>query len=828
MAVALDYATDLFDETTMSAFGDRFGRMLSAVAAEPDAVIGDVPLLSPEQRATLLDAWNEPGTRTSDHTLVQRFADQAVRTPDAIAVTFGDRHLPYRELAGRVNRLARELLDHGVGPDSLVAVAMARTDDLVVALLAVQQAGGGYLPLDLTYPADRLEFMLADASPVVVLVSGDHDGLPSTGIPVIDLEVVDLSTRSDAPVTDEERTAPLRSDNLAYVIYTSGSTGRPKGVQVPHRTVLELFENTRAAFEFDGDDVWTLFHSYAFDFSVWELWGPLLHGGRLVVVDHFTSRSPEDFHALLLREQVTVLNQTPSAFYQLAEADRVAEERGSERLALRYVVFGGEALDLRRLAGWYLRHADDAPRLVNMYGITETTVHVSHLELDSGDAEFAASLVGRAIPGLGVYVLDPRLQPVPAGVPGEMYVRGDQLTRGYLGRSALTSGRFVADPFGEPGSRMYRTGDIARWSASGQLEYVGRSDSQVQLRGFRIELGEIEAALTSVDGVAHAVAVVRTDERTGDRLVGYVVPRAGAAVVPAAVLDEVGQFLTGYMVPDSIVVLDALPLTPNGKLDKKALPAPVFLGDKEFRAPSTPAEVSIAEVFADVLGIAEVGVDDSFFALGGDSIVSIQLVSRAKARGIVFTPRQVFEQRTVAGLAAVARVVPVRHRHSWSSTGEGWATSRSRRSCDTWSSAAAASTATPRPSRSNCPRALRARTWSRPCVPSSTGTTFCGHPCVATISGNGCSRRRDPVPSTSSPSSPAWRFPPTRTTTGGAVSQHAKSAPPRHGSIRRVAASCSSSGSTLPPEQVAPDGLSWWPTTSSSTVFRGESWCPTS
>ncbi|MFD6860663.1 amino acid adenylation domain-containing protein, partial [Rhodococcus sp. NPDC060090] len=655
MAVALDYATDLFDEATMREFGDRLGRILSAVAADPDTVIGDVPLLSPEQRATLLEAWNEPGTHTNDHTLVQRFVDQAARTPAAVAVTFGDRELTYGELAARVNRLARELVDHGVGPDTLVAVAMARTDDLVVALLAVQQAGGGYLPIDLTYPADRLEFMLADATPVVVLVSGDHDALPSTGIPVIDVESIDLSTRSDAPLSDEDRAAPLRSDNLAYVIYTSGSTGRPKGVQVPHRTVLELFENTAPAFEFDGNDVWTLFHSYAFDFSVWELWGPLLHGGRLVVVDHFTSRSPEDFHALLVREQVTVLNQTPSAFYQLAEADHVAEEKHSTRLALRYVIFGGEALDLRRLADWYRRHADDAPRLVNMYGITETTVHVSHLELGADDSGSAASLVGRAIPGLGVYVLDPRLRPVPAGVPGEMYVRGEQLTRGYLGRGALTSGRFVADPFGPSGTRMYRTGDVARWSASGQLEYVGRSDSQVQLRGFRVELGEIEAALTAVDGVAHAVAMVRTDEHTGDKLVGYVVPRAGATVVPAEVLDEVGRFLTGYMVPDTIVILDALPLTPNGKLDKKALPAPVFSGDKEFRAPATPTEVAIAEVFGDVLGIGRVGVDDSFFALGGDSIVSIQLVSRAKARGIVFTPREVFEQRTVAGLAEVAR-----------------------------------------------------------------------------------------------------------------------------------------------------------------------------
>ncbi|MCD2119456.1 non-ribosomal peptide synthetase [Rhodococcus pyridinivorans] len=656
--VVLTYAVDLFDEATMRLFGDRLGRMLAAVATDPESVIGDVPLLDPAERTEVLEAWNEPGTRVPDVTLVDRFREAAEAHPDSVAVTFGDRQLTYAELSARVNRLARELVDRGVRPDTLVGVALPRTEELVVALLAVQQAGGGYLPIDLTYPAERLTFMLEDAAPVCVLVAGEPDALPATDVPVIDLERLDLSTRSADPLSDDERAAPLRSDNLAYVIYTSGSTGRPKGVQIPHRTVLELFENTAPAFGFDADDVWTLFHSYAFDFSVWELWGPLLHGGRLVVVDYHTSRSPEDFHALLRREKITVLNQTPSAFYQLAEADAVVAEQDpdAQPLSLRYVVFGGEALDLRRLAGWYRRHGDSgrAPRLVNMYGITETTVHVSHLELSSADVDNPASTVGRAIPGLGIYVLDARLQPVPVGVPGEIYVRGGQLARGYLGRAELTSGRFVADPYGAPGSRMYRTGDVARWNAHGQLEYAGRSDLQVQLRGFRIELGEIEAALTGVEGVAHAVASVWSDEHMGEKLVGYVVPRAGHTVAPSEVLERVGEFLTGYMVPDAVLVLDELPLTPNGKLDRRSLPAPVFTSDREFRAPRTPTEETIAEVFADVLGLERVGLDDSFFALGGDSIVSIQLVSRAKARGVVFTPREVFEQRTVAGLAEVA------------------------------------------------------------------------------------------------------------------------------------------------------------------------------
>ncbi|MCM6779087.1 amino acid adenylation domain-containing protein, partial [Nocardia sp. CDC159] len=574
MSAAFGYATDLFDEATVQDFADRFRRVLDAVAADATAVVGDIDVLAPGERELVLREWNSPGVEVPSVTLSDLIAAQAKRRPDAVAIRFGETTLSFGELQQRANRVARALIRRGAGPETLVAVAVPRTDALPVALLGALASGAGYLPIDTTYPRQRLEFVLNDAAPACILTTAEaRESLPDTDIPVVLLE--ETASFGDDPVTDADRIAPLRPHNLAYVIYTSGSTGVPKGVGVSQRNVLELFANTQLQFEFDETDVWTLFHSFAFDFSVWELWCALANGGTVVVVDYPTSRSPELFRELLIREQVTVLNQTPSAFYQLAEADRAAHADAG-KFALRYVVFGGEALDLRQLQRWYERHASDAPQLVNMYGITETTVHVSFLELDERLCDSPASVIGRALPGLETYVLDARLHPAPVGVAGEMYVAGEQLSRGYLGRPALTATRFVANPHGQPGSRMYRSGDVGRWAGfngEANLEYAGRSDQQVQLRGFRIELGEIEAALLRCAGVSQAVVVVRSDEHAGDRLVGYVVPESGSALESTALRAEVGEFLTGYMVPDAIVVLDVLPLTPNGKLDRKALPA---------------------------------------------------------------------------------------------------------------------------------------------------------------------------------------------------------------------------------------------------------------
>ncbi|MGW5310411.1 amino acid adenylation domain-containing protein [Nocardia thailandica] len=652
LSLAFGYDGALFAAATVSGFGERFGRILAAVAADPDVVTGDIDLLAPAERAEVLAAWTTPGADVPSATLPDLITDRVLRHPHAPAVRFGDTRLSYAELLRRASGVARALIAHGAGPESLVAVAVPRDERLPVALLGVLLSGAAYLPIDTAYPAQRLEFMLADAAPTAVLTTGGElAAVPAGEIPVVLLD--EIGPGDDAPVTDADRRAPLRPDHLAYVIYTSGSTGVPKGVGVPHRTVAELFANSAPLFGFGESDVWTLFHSFAFDFSVWELWCALVTGGEVVVVDHLTSRSPELFRALLIRDGVTVLNQTPSAFYQLAEADRAAAD-GAE-LALRHVVFGGEALDLRQLRRWYDRHPADAPRLVNMYGITETTVHVSFLALDERLAAQPASVIGRALPGLGARVLDERLRPTPVGVAGEIYVDGDQLTRGYLGRPGLTATRFVANPYGAPGSRMYRSGDVGRWSrgsGTANLEYAGRSDQQVQLRGFRIELGEIESALLRCAGVGQAVVLVRTDDGV-DRLLGYVVPETGAALDPAALRTEVGEFLTGYMVPDALVVLDALPLTPNGKLDRKALPAPAVVGAGEYRAPVTEAERVVAEVFSGLLGAAEVGLDDDFFTLGGNSLLATRAVSRInEALAASLTVRDLFEQSSVAALAA--------------------------------------------------------------------------------------------------------------------------------------------------------------------------------
>ncbi|WP_026314150.1 non-ribosomal peptide synthetase [Actinomadura flavalba] len=644
----LEYALDRYDPATAQSLVVRFERLLTGLLADPDAPIAVPEILAAGERDTLLGDW-AGGTldAAADVTIPALFEARAAAAPDAPAVTFEGRTLTYGELNAAANRLARHLAGRGVGPERFAAIALPRSADLVVAILAVLKAGAAYVPVDPDYPADRVAHMLADSAPVVAITASGADAALPEGLPLVLLDAADLSGFAADDLTDADRTAPLRPGHPAYVIYTSGSTGRPKGVVVPHRNVARLLSATQPWFSFGPDDVWTLFHSYAFDFTVWELWGSLLHGGRLVVVPYLTSRSPEDFLRLLADERVTVLNQTPSAFYQLMAADR--DNPGLD-LALRYVVFGGEALELGRLDDWYARHADDAPTLVNMYGITETTVHVSYVKLDRAYAATApGSVIGVGIPDLKVYVLDARLQPVPAGVVGELYVAGPGLARGYLNRPDLSAERFVADPHGGPGTRMYRTGDLGRWLSDGRLEYLGRSDQQVQLRGFRIELGEIEAVLARHDGVTDVAVVVRDE-----RLVAYVV---GTGTDPVELRKFAGQDLPEHMVPATVVPLDALPLTVNGKLDRRALPAPDFAAAVSSRAPGTPQEEVIAALFTEVLGLERVGVDDGFFDLGGDSIIAIQLVSRARQSGLAIAPRDVFQHQTVEGLAAVARPV---------------------------------------------------------------------------------------------------------------------------------------------------------------------------
>ncbi|MFF3786140.1 non-ribosomal peptide synthase/polyketide synthase [Streptomyces sp. NPDC001933] len=642
----VEYSTDLFDAATVTGIVERWLRLLRAVVADPGRRIGQVDVLSADELRALLPADTDQGGELPEGSLPALFERQARANPAAIALTDGETTLTYGRLNARANRLAHALIDRGVGPEQLVALSLPRSAELVVAVLAVLKAGAAYVPVDPEYPAARIAYLLQDARPVLLVTTSRTGEQP--GADHVDRLLLDTADLDGLPDTDPGVT--VDPDHAAYVIHTSGSTGNPKGVVVPHRNVVRLFGTTRELFGFSAEDVWTLFHSYAFDFSVWELWGPLLHGGRLVVVDHETSRSPGRFLELLARERVTVLNQTPSAFYQLMQADEEAPET-SRRLALRTVVFGGEALEHTRLAGWFRRHPEDAPRLVNMYGITETTVHVTYTALDRFGT--AAGQVGAALPDLRAHVLDDGLRPVAPGVPGELYVAGAGLARGYLNRPGLTAGRFVADPFGPPGSRMYRSGDVVRRAADGSLRYVGRADQQVKVRGFRIELGEIEAALAAYPGIAQAAVLARQDRVDDTRLAAYLVPAAGAAPRSADLREHLRERLPDYMVPSAFVMLDALPLTVNGKLDHRALPAPDLAPAATHRAPRTPQEQILCELFAEVLGVASAGVEDGFFDLGGHSLLATRLAARIRATlGVEMPLRTLFEAPTPAGLAA--------------------------------------------------------------------------------------------------------------------------------------------------------------------------------
>ncbi|MGW2186189.1 amino acid adenylation domain-containing protein [Streptomyces sp. NPDC001719] len=659
--LSFDANPALYTEAELADHQERFLLLLDRLAdADADLPLARTTLLRDGEHPAYVSAGDAQAP--ADATLPARFEAQAARTPEATAVTYEGSALSYAELNARANRLARFLVERGAGPGRIVALALPRSLELAVGLLAVLKSGAAYLPLDPGYPAERIRAVAEDASPALLVTDAQvAAGLPETGAGAVVLgdEATDreLAALASTDLTDADRTAPLTPADTAYIIHTSGSTGRPKGVVIPHSNVIRLFETSAAHFAFGPDDVWTLFHSYAFDFSVWEFWGPLLHGGRLVVVPHTTTRSPGEFLELLRSEGVTVLNQTPSAFQQLIQADLAAGDGGGP-LALRYVVFGGEALEPAHLRPWLERHGDEAPELINMYGITETTVHVTYQRITRRIIEDgrARSVIGTALPDLRVYVLDHCLQPVPPGWVGEMYVAGPGLARGYLGRPALTAERFVADPFGRAGERMYRTGDLARRSADGTLEYAGRSDQQVKIRGFRIEPGEIEAALAAHPSVAQAAVVARQTDGAADRmLVGYAVPAPGHTPDPARLRAHLAELLPEHMVPSACVVLDELPLTANGKLDAKALPAPDFAAAAGGRAPVSAAQALVCRLYEELLRLPDgtVGADDNFFDLGGQSLLATRLLTRLRAAtGAEVPMAAVFTTPTPAGIAA--------------------------------------------------------------------------------------------------------------------------------------------------------------------------------
>ncbi|MEE2034599.1 non-ribosomal peptide synthetase, partial [Rhodococcus chondri] len=640
----ITYATDLFDQPTIALLAQRFVRVLTAVVTDPEVQVGDVPVLDTAERTTILEQWNDTAHDVdATATLVDMFEAQAARTPDAPAVVFGDTTLTYRQFASRVHRLARHLITQGVGPDSLVGLAMRRSTDLLVGMYAVTVAGGAYLPVDPDQPAERNEYVLDTADPVLVLSTG-RDGF-ATGRDVVLLDVLDVSGFSEAPVTDAERTAPLRPDNIAYVIFTSGSTGRPKGVAVAHGAIVNRLEWMQAQYGLTSDDVVLQKTPATFDVSVWEFFWPLQIGAQLVVAAPDVHRDPAALATLIAHAGVTVVHFVPSML-----AAFVAEPAAAERSALRYVFASGEALPAPVAAR--MRTLGAGVAVHNLYGPTEAAVDVTFHEVT--DADVARVPIGAPVWNTSVYVLDGRLRPVPAGVAGELYLSGVQLARGYVRRPDLSAERFVADPYSPaPGARMYRTGDLVSWSTvePGELVYVGRTDFQVKVRGLRIELGEIETALTELPQIAQAVVLVH-DSDLGQQLVAYVVAAEGSVVDVEGVKAAVGTRLPAYMVPDVLTVLDGFPLSANGKLDRKALPAPVF-EVREFRAPATPVEEIVAATFAEVLGIDRIGADDDFFALGGNSLVATQVAARLGAALDTEVPvRVLFEESTVSALAA--------------------------------------------------------------------------------------------------------------------------------------------------------------------------------
>lgn len=631
--------------------------LVQALAASPDTPMSAIDCIPAADRAQLLPSRLLDMPSDSDGRRIHElFEDWACSRPGAIAVVFGQERLTYAELNAEANRLARFLIASGVVPDQRVAICVERSSRAIVAVLAVLKAGGAYVPIEPSYPVDRIAFIFADAAPALVLT--DMSTMPTlrralASTSPIDLVLLDADTARWADLDSTDQDAPPSGagpENLAYVIYTSGSTGKPKGVMIEHRSLVRLFTATRQCFNYSEDDVWTLFHSLAFDFSVWEIWGPLAHGGKLVLVPLECARSPEAFYDLLCSENITILNQTPSTFMNLM----AAQKNSARAHAIRLIIFGGEALRPHLLRPWVERNPLDRTALINMYGITETTVHVTWSLMTQADLDDPdVSRIGAPLPDLDLYILDQTGRLAPIGVAGEIHVGGAGVARGYLNRAELTAQRFIDDPF-RPGERIYRSGDIGRWRNDGELEYLGRGDNQVKLRGYRIELGEIEVCLSGHPGVREAVVLLREDAQRSKGLVAYIT--AAAEVDVAELRAHLAARLPDYMVPAAYVRVDRFALTANGKLDRKLLAAsydPVF-AIANFAAPEGEMEIALAAIWSEVLGVDRVGRHDNFFALGGDSMLTLQVTLRARRLFRAFAVADIFEYPTLAEVCAAA------------------------------------------------------------------------------------------------------------------------------------------------------------------------------
>ncbi len=643
LRLRIEYDAGQYDVAFIQRMLVHLQTLISNFVDHSDSTASSVTYLPAPERNRLLNrtvpAMERPHLRDCLHTAFER---QVELNQDRPALSEGSEQLSYAGLNRLANQLAHRLIENGVSPGDFVGLCLPRSTELIVGLLAILKSGAAYVPLDPNYPKDRIDYIVEDAklsavvSNLQILESIQFD---NTSV----LLAGELDPGSDYPNPG----IAMDASSIAYIIYTSGSTGKPKGVKVRHSNVTRLFHSTNQWFEFDREDVWSLFHSTSFDFSVWEIWGALCYGGRLVIVPYWVSRSPEKFCRLVKDEAVTVLNQTPSAFRQFIEASDPFHYD-----SLRYVIFGGESLELNSLKPWINRYGDEHPRLINMYGITETTVHVTYRRITSDDLVTAStSPIGEPISDLSVLLLDNRLEPVPDGIVGEMYISGAGVTAGYLNREKLTQERFISNPFRD-GDIMYKSGDLARRHHNGELEYLGRSDLQVKVRGFRIETGEIEATLEQHPAIRQSVVALHTDPQGDSRLIAYL--KTGGKLLPSSgeFRDFLGRSLPDYMIPAIYIPIDRIPLTPNGKVDRKALPEPSIkaIHKNQYSPPVTERQKLLCQSWEEVLGVDRVGIDDDFFDLGGDSILTIKIVARLRDKGYRVSAREIFREKTIAGL----------------------------------------------------------------------------------------------------------------------------------------------------------------------------------
>ncbi|PBP39848.1 non-ribosomal peptide synthetase, partial [Pseudomonas syringae] len=648
---SLEYASDLFERATIERMAGHLQVLLEGMVADDQQAVAELPLLSCEQRRQVLESFNDTAAAyPADKLLHQLFEEQAAQQPDALAVVDEAGSLTYSELNARANRLAHYLIGLGIQPDDRVAICAQRSLEMVVGLLGILKAGGAYVPLDHGYPSERLRYMLEDSAPVAVLVQAAlQECLPAVNVPQVVLDSVDLSSGTGGlPCGNPDLDAlGLTSRMPAYVMYTSGSSGVPKGVLIEHRSVLRLVINNPYA-RITTEDCVAHGANTAFDASTWEIWSALLNGAKLLVVSQATLLNPARLNHILIEGGVTALWLTAGLFNEYVDVLAAAFSK------LRYLLVGGDVLDPVSVAK-VLSRAHRPRHLINGYGPTETTTFASTYEIHALSDNSRSIPIGRPIGNTRIYLLDAHGQPVPIGVSGEIHIGGAGVARGYLNLPELTAERFLDDPFSaEPAARMYRSGDLGRWLADGNIEYLGRNDDQVKLRGFRIELGEIESQLSACPGVREAVVLVR-EQRPGDkRLVAYLTAREGAVLSVAQLREQLSQGLAEYMIPSAFVTLARFPLTPNGKLDRRALPAPEddAYASRDYEAPAGEVEHALAQIWQALLGLERVGRHDHFFELGGHSLLAVQLVSRLRQRfEVEVALRDVFAEPTLQGLA---------------------------------------------------------------------------------------------------------------------------------------------------------------------------------